>query len=418
MQKVQFVYLLMLILSLSIHVHAQQNLSLRASLQLAKRQNPDLKVLNYNINAAESDVTTAKIRPNPNFNVQTLHITNADNRTAGTSWSNPVNNQYWYQLTKPFQLPSQRLNKIDFSNKLVAQSKLDVNESGRSIYFTTANKWLDVWAANINLTILQKGKANIDSLVVINEFRLKDKVITTTDLERTELLQQQYQRNIVTAMQNYANEIQNLKYLVGSPDSISIDLQDNTFSSINSIGDSLISIGVHNRSDVLSAKNAIDVSTVNVKLQKSFAYPQPEAGMMYNPQNSVPYLGFYGTISIPVFDRNQGQREKAEVFKLQADQNLWATERQAETEVNTSYRSYVVQRKNLADYEKNLQQAETILSSVRYSYIKGGTSIIDLLEAQRSWLDTQQEYYSTMLDFRRSYVQLLFATGIINQLAE
>ena len=195
MQKVQFVYLLTFILSLSIHVHAQQNLSLRASLQLAKRQNPDLKVLNYNINAAESDVTTAKIRPNPNFNVQTLHITNAGNRTDGTSWSNPVNNQYWYQLTKPFQLPAQRLNKIDFSNKLVAQSKLDVNESGRSIYFTTANKWLDVWAANINLTILQKGKANIDSLVVINEFRLKDKVITTTDLERTELLQQQYQRN-------------------------------------------------------------------------------------------------------------------------------------------------------------------------------------------------------------------------------
>ena len=418
MQKVQFVYLLMLILSLSIHVHAQQNLSLRASLQLAKRQNPDLKVLNYNINAAESDVTTAKIRPNPNFNVQTLHITNADNRTAGTSWSNPVNNQYWYQLTKPFQLPSQRFNKIDFSKKLVTQSQLDVNESGRAIYFATANKWLDVWAANINLNILQKGKTNIDSLVTINELRLKDQVITSTDLERTQLLQQQYQRSIVTAFQTYANEIQNLKYLVGSPDSLMIDLLDNTFSSIHSIGDSLMTIGIHSRSDILSAKNAIDVSAVNIKLQKSFAYPHPEAGMMYNPQNNVPYLGFYGTISIPIFDRNQGQREKAEVIKLQADQNLWAAERQAETEINTSYRSYIVQRKNLADYEKNLTQAEAILTSVRYSYIKGGTTIIDLLEAQRSWLDTQQAYYSTMLDFRRSYVQLLFATGIINQLAE
>ena len=418
MQIYRFVYLLAFIFGISISLFAQQPLSLKASLQLAKRQNPDLKVLNYNINAAESDVTTAKLRPNPIFNVQTLHIANAANRAAGTSWSNPVNNQYWYQMTKPFQLPSQRSNKIDFSNKLVTQSKLDVNESGRSIYFITANKWLDVWAASINLNILQKGKANIDSLVTINELRLKDQVITSTDLERTQLLQQQYQRNIVTAFQTYANEIQNLKYLVGSPDSLMIDLLDNTFSSIHSIGDSLMTIGIHSRSDILSAKNAIDVSAVNIKLQKSFAYPHPEAGMMYNPQNNVPYLGFYGTISIPIFDRNQGQREKAEVIKLQADQNLWAAERQAETEINTSYRSYIVQRKNLADYEKNLTQAEAILTSVRYSYIKGGTTIIDLLEAQRSWLDTQQAYYSTMLDFRRSYVQLLFATGIINQLAE
>lgn len=418
MQIIRVGLFLIFFLNLSAHVHGQKTLSLRESLQLAKKQNPDLKVLRYNINAAEADVNSAKIRPNPILNVQTLHIANASNRPDRTSWSSPLNSQYWYQLTKPLQLPAQRANKINFSQRLVTQSKLDVQESGRKIYLTAANKWLDVWAADINLNILLKGKAYIDSLVSINELRLRDKVITTTDLERTQLLQQQYRRNIVTANQIYRNEIQNLKYLLGTSDSLMIDLQDEAFSSVNSQGDSLIALGVHSRSDILSAKSAIDVSDINIKLQKSFAYPQPEAGMLYNPQNNVPYVGFYATVSIPVFDRNQGQREKAEVLKLQAQQNLWATERQAETEINTAYRSYVVQRKNLADYEKNLDQAESILNSVRYSYIKGGTTIIDLLEAQRSWLDTQQAYYSTMLDFHRSYIQLLFATGMINDLAE
>lgn len=399
-------------------VWGQQVLSLKASLLLARRQNPDLKVLMYNIDAAQADVTTAKIRPNPIFNLQTLHITNPNDRREGTSWSSPVNNQYWYQVTKPFQLPAQRARRIEFSNKMVTQTKLDVSESGRSIYYTTANKWLDVWAASVNLDILRKGKGYIDSLVNINRLRLKDKVITTTDLDRAQLLQRQYQRNIVTAMQTYVNEIQNLKYLIGVSDSILIDLDDDAFSSIHVSGDSLISIGIGNRSDILSAKNAVDVSMVNIKLQKSFSYPQPEAGMMFNPQNGIPYAGFYGTIRIPVFDRNQGQREKAAVTRLQAEQNLLASERQAETEINTAYRSYVVQQKNLEDYEGNLTQAETILNSVRYSYLRGGTTIIDLLEAQRSWLNTQQEYYSTMLYFRRSYIQLLFTTGIINQLAE
>ncbi len=86
--------------------------------------------------------------------------------------------------------------------------------------------------------------------------------------------------------------------------------------------------------------------------------------------------------------------------------------------MSTAYRTYVIQRRNMASFQQNLQQAETILSNVRYAYLKGGTSIIDLLEAQRSWLDTQQRYYQTLGDFRRSYIQLLYATGLLNQMAE
>jgi cobalt-zinc-cadmium efflux system outer membrane protein len=275
-----------------------------------------------------------------------------------------------------------------------------------------------VWAARVNLDILTRGKRNIDSLVQINTYRLKDKVITETDLVRTQLLQQQYQRDIVTAEQILRNERENLRYLIGGTDSISIAVDDQSFFGINTAGDSLIEEGVHHRSDVLSAKNTIDVSKTNINLQKSLSYPQPELGAVFNPQNRIPYIGFYGIVEIPIFNRNQGQREKADVQKYRAEQNLVATQRQAESEVNMAYRTYTTQRKNLADYQENLNKAEIILRNVRYSYVRGATSVIDYLEAQRSWLDTQQRYYSTMEDFRRSYVNLLFATGIINQLAE
>ena len=411
-------FFMSVITSLTIHVSAQNVLSLKETVQLTKKSNPDLKVVSYNMNAAQADITSAKIRPNLFFNTQLLHIANANNRADGTSWGNSVNTQYWWQVTKRFQLPTQRSSRIDLSKKTLIQSKLDYNEASRNVYLDAANKWLDVWAAKVNLDILKKGKVNVDSLVEINLIRLKDQVITSTDLLRTQLLQQQYQRDIITANQNYINELQRLKYMLGTSDSISVDLADTTFNNIDLSSDSLVELGSHLRTDILSAKNAIDVSASNIKLQRSFAYPQPEAGMIWNPQNKVSYLGFYGTVEIPLFNRNQGQREKAEVLKLKTEENLRATERQAETEVNTSYRNYVVQKESLKSFEKNLVQAETILNNVRYSYLKGSTSIIDLLEAQRSWLDTQQRYYGTMEYLRRSYVQLLYATGIINQLAE
>lgn len=400
------------------HMQAQQNFTLHECLQMAKTRNPDLKVLQENINSAEADRTTAKLRLNPIFNLQTLHIASARYRQEGTSWNNGVNNQYWYQVTKPVEIAGQRMKRMRVAEQLVYQAQLDFREASRNVYVMVASKWIDVWAARVNLGILMRGKQNIDSLVLINAYRYKDHVITETDLLRTQLLQEQYQRDIVTASQALKNENRNLMYLIGATDSL-IEIEDTPgFFQAEFVLDSLLKQALQKRSDVLGAKNNVEVSILNITLQRSLAYPVPEVGGMYNPQNKVPYVGFYGTVEMPLFDRNQGGREKARILKYQAEQNLAATELQAKTEVENAFYAYNTHRNNLQRYEQNLFKAGQILSNVRYSYLRGATTIIDLLEAERSWLDTQQRYYATMEDYRRSFIGLLFAAGSINEFAE
>jgi len=129
-------------------------------------------------------------------------------------------------------------------------------------------------------------------------------------------------------------------------------------------------------------------------------------------------MGVYGTIAIPLFSRNQGEIRKSEVAKQQAEQNLKATEIQIQSEILTAYRSYQTQNQNLQNFSQLLSQSESILNSVKYAYLRGGTTIIDFLEAQRSWLDTQQQYYGILQQYRQSYIDLLFASGQINQFAQ
>jgi cobalt-zinc-cadmium efflux system outer membrane protein len=405
--------------SLSTFSQAQVMVNLKTSLKLARQQNPDLKTSAYNMDISRANITTSRLRPNLLFNTQLLGIANPAARVDNsTSIFNPANTQTWYQVTKPFRWQSQRSGMMDLADKLLEQSSLDYQESSRNVFYNVANQWLNVWQSHSNLDILLKGKVYIDSLVMINEVRFRDQDITSTDLMRVHLLQEQYKRAIVNERQNYYNELQNLKYLLASPDSLLIDMNDNTFNSIKTAGDSLMKLGLESRTDILSAKNAIDVSQSNISLQKALAYPVPELGMIWNPQNTIHYIGIYGTIQIPIFNRNQGERQKSEVLKLQNEQALKATQAQVETEVNTAYRTYMVQRDNIVQYENNLKTAEDILTNIRYAYFRGGTTIIDFLEAQRSWLDTQQQYYNALGDFKRSYIQLLFATGLINQIAE
>ena len=83
-----------------------------------------------------------------------------------------------------------------------------------------------------------------------------------------------------------------------------------------------------------------------------------------------------------------------------------------------AFKSHQTQRENLVKYESILSQSESVLNSVRYAYLKGGTTIIDFLEAQRTWFDTRQIYFDALLSYRKSYIQLLYSSGLITQLYE
>ncbi|WP_431241392.1 TolC family protein [Flavobacterium sp. P21] len=176
--------------------------------------------------------------------------------------------------------------------------------------------------------------------------------------------------------------------------------------------------GLDKRTDVLASKSILDVANTNINLQKSLAYPQPELGLIYNPQNTIPYVGLYGTVELPFFSRNQGEIKKSGYLKQQAEQNLQATEVLIRTEITNAFNAYQTQKSNLENFSGLLTRSENILKSVKYSYLRGGTTIIDFLEAQRSWLDIQQQYYDSMQEYRRSYITLLYASGLINQIAQ
>ncbi len=399
-------------------VSAQTIYDLQKALQTARANNPILKSEAMNIGVAETDITTAKLRPNLMFNTQDLQLVQSRNFAPNTQWNNNRNNQLWFQLTKQFQIPTVRQNKISVARKGVALQQNLYNETERNLFQDVANKWLDVWAAQKELEILQEAKDNIDTLVAINKERLKNQVITQTDFSRTELLANSYAMQIKTANQLYKTELANLKFMLGERDEIDVDTSENFGTSLSDKLDSLLEEALAQRSDIRAYQASIDVANSNIKLQKSLAILTPELGVIYNPQNTIQYVGFYGTIALPFFSRNQGEIQKAKLLKSQAEQDLKTSQTQLQTELTNAYNNYETDKQNLQNFTSLLAQSETILSSVKYSYLRGGTTLIDFLEAQRSWLDTRQHYYQTMQQYRQSYIKLLYASGLINKIAQ
>ncbi len=409
---------LLLCFALADVAEAQSVYSLEKALKTARESNLVLKAGKFGIDIAEADVLTAGLRPNPILNNQALQLAGPSHFPEGAPWLKGSNVQNWWQLTKVFQVTGQRANRQDLAERSVVLAGKSYLETEREIFRDVAGKWLEIWIAFRQLDMLGLAKSNIDSLTNTNEVRFRNQVITQTDLFRTRVLARQYEVRYMAALQEVANLQRELKQMLGSPDDIVIDTTDSFTALFPSDKESLVAQSLAGRSDVAVAKSAIDVAGSNIRLQKSLAYPQPELGIIWNPQNRIPYLGIYGTIDLPLFNRNQGEIRKALLQKAQAEQQLESVTSRLRTDVVNAWASYETYQKNVRDFQPIVEQSDLILSSVKYAYLRGGTTIVDFLEAQRSWLDTRQEYYQALEQYRKSYIQLLYATGTINQLAQ
>lgn len=400
-----------------IQVHAQENYTLQKALQTARANNPVLKTEQFNIGMAEADVVTAKLRPNPVLNNESLQIMDSEHFSESNDWHSKYNREVLWQIAKPIQWFGQRKNKINVAYGNLTLEEKNYTETERNLFLEVAQKWLEVWVAQKQIDIIQIAKENTDSLVKINQRRFNNQVITQTELFRTELLAKQYAIQYKTAAQEVKSRQKEFGFLLGVEEEVNVDSEDVFIFSTPHEIDSLLKNSLENRSDIQMAKSMVDVSNNNIKLQRSLAYPKPELGFIWNPQSAVPFMGISLSIDLPFFDRNQGEIKRSRYLKDQAEQQLFTIKNQIQSEIAVAQSDYQLQKQNIEEFKELLEQSETILENVKNAYLKGGTTIIDFLEAQRSWLDTQQQHFDALQSYRESYVQLLYATGLINQLA-
>ncbi|MDI9862568.1 TolC family protein [Flectobacillus roseus] len=415
MKRIKIVLLLSLVVGKG---YAQNVISLTQALKTATEQNPYMKVGALGVDVSKADIVSAKLRPNPILNNQSLQALTPSQLTNNPKLLTGESMQTWWQLTKEFQLSGQRKNRIDYANQNVKLAEKEYAEFQRGLYTDVAFKWVEAWNTRKQIDLLKTAVNNIDTLVTINSYRFKKQIITETELYRTQLIAKQYKIQISELNQELRQQLNELQLMIGAKENVSIsisaDLGVDSFLKV----DSLLADAYASRTDLQYYQTRKGAMESNIKLQQSLAFPRTEAGFIYNPQNTLPYFGIYATVELPFFDRNQGEIKKAKVQREQALTQIEAVQNTIRTEVQNASLQRETNQNNLKSYALITEQADQILKNVRYSYSVGGTTIIDFLEAQRSWLETQQQYTNLLHKYHQSQIQLLSVTGLINKLAQ
>jgi cobalt-zinc-cadmium efflux system outer membrane protein len=114
-------------------------------------------------------------------------------------------------------------------------------------------------------------------------------------------------------------------------------------------------------------------------------------------------MGFFFSAPIPVFNKNQGEIERARREQQQIEAKIRALQNDIRTEAQNAYQQYTTAKDLLDSFEKDmLTAARDVRETTVYSYRRGEASFVELLDAQRAFNDTMQGYNEARAEYARS----------------
>jgi cobalt-zinc-cadmium efflux system outer membrane protein len=136
------------------------------------------------------------------------------------------------------------------------------------------------------------------------------------------------------------------------------------------------------------------------------------AGVGYSHLSDQNTASINFSVPLPIFDRNQGEIARTRYAFTQAQEQESAASDAVMTDVRNGYESFVTNQKVVQLYANGyLKQAQDSRDISEYAYKRGAASLLDFLDAERSYRATQLAYRQELANYLISIEQLKESVG-------
>ncbi len=182
----------------------------------------------------------------------------------------------------------------------------------------------------------------------------------------------------------------------------------------------LVAMALEARPDVAAFRLGIARAEADVKLARANRFS--DVYLLYQPYtayNGAPFgrsgvnswaLG--ATVPLPVYNRNQGNIERARINVSQVRTELAALERRAVIEVRKAEREYAISRAAVQRLQTDLvPDALRVRDTTFRQFSLGEVDAIAYLNAQKAYQEVVRQYRDTLVRHRRSMLRLNTVVG-------
>jgi len=391
---------------------AATQITLEQAITMALANSPSIKAARTQIQQNQAQEITANLRPNPTlaWDSQFIPVFSGDFST------DTLNNlqQFDIGLGYLFERGHKRQNRLQAARDATAVTAAQVADTERTLVFNVAQQFINVLLAN---STLQFALANLNSFqdtVTISEQRYKAGDISEGDFLKIKLQLLQFQTDVSSARVAKVQALGSLRQLVGYA-SLPHDFDmvgDLDYQPLTAALPDLQVKALATRPDLLAAQKGVKAANSQISLAKANAKVDFNASASYSHVSGASSTSLFFSVPLPIFDRNQGEIARTKFALTGAELTAKAAEDTVMTDVTNAYESASSNQDVVKLYVSGyLKQAQDSRDISQYAYKAGAATLLDFLDAERSYRSTQLAYRQALAAYMLSLEQLRQAIG-------
>ena len=386
----KYIILSLLCGCLSVNAQTMVPLTYRQYMERVAEGNLEYASEKLNVPAAKAEVTAAKVFNDPNLSVS--YFNNENN-------SLQMGEGVEVELSKTFSFGKRG------ANISLARSESELTEALLADYFRNLRAdatiaYMEALKQHELYKVKENAYENIRTLAESDSIRFSLGQIREVDATQSRVEAGVLRNELLQAGAELKNAFSNLNFLTG------------TFST-----DTLFHPEAELRTeprDFILADLITAASEGRTDLDLSIAVSRN--ARVYNEEAPAPpFTGVTAGIAVPLkfSNFNKGTVRAARYREQQAEAQYKQALLQVQTEVMQAYRNYQSFAEQVYHYEDGLlRQAREVMDGKIYSYNRGEVSLLEVLDAQRTYDEVQAQYIETLFNYSSALVELERSAGI------
>ncbi len=391
-------------------------ISLDEAVDLALAHNHALKASRTLILQNQAQEITANLRPNPTLGADSQFIPFFSPQYFGGDNLDQVQ-QFDIGISYLFERGRKRQRRLEAARDQTAVTRSQVTDAERMLAFNVGQQFVSVLLAESTVQLAEQGLKSFQQTVDIGEAQFKAGFIGEGDYLKIKLQLLQFQTDLSSARLARVQALTALRGFLGY-DAVPADFDvigDLAYQPLTTHQEDLQALALRERPDFRAAELGITAARSQLLLAKANAKVDVSGTYDFSHVGGQSTASLFASFDLPIFNRNQGEIARTKYALTQAEEQELSASDTVISDVGNAYAAVKSNEEVVQLYVSGyLKQAQDSRDISEYAYKRGAASLLDFLDAERSYRSVQLAYRQALGSYMTALEQLKEAVGTRN----
>ena len=390
-----------------------RTITLDQAIRLAEAHNASMQAARSLIPQSRAEEITANLRPNPVVTGDAMFIPIFQ---PGQLTASNIDTVSEFDLGASYLLErgKKRQHRLQAARDTTAVVTSQVSVAERSLTYSVAQQFIGVLLAKSTLSFARQDLASYRNTLQINQARYQAGDISNGDFLKIKLQLLQFQTDVSSAELARLQSLVALRQLVGY-DSVPADYDVTgslAYEPLKATVGQLQTLALSLRPDLRAARQGVTAARSQYALAKADGKQDVTVTFNYTHVSALNNGTFFVSVPLPIFNRNQGEIARTQAAITEAQDSEIAARQAVLSDVANAYDAVQSNARIVKLYQSGyLSEAKQSRDISEYAYQHGGASLLDLLDAERSYRAIELGYLQSLAAYQLSLEQLREAVG-------